>query len=347
MADLPADFEEFRLIAVGSGVPQQEFDVLRAPAERNLEQEGSLSLWDGPTIQKDAPINNPILEGADLQSYPRFSWNVFPQFRHRSCLTRTIPFAVQLLAGGFASFQPLPGLFFNLEAELNVWDNFNINRPSDSVLPHVRTDFVKYFTDGKNGIGEMDSQYRFRLSPTVYGSAKAGYLESMFAGAGGEVLWRPTGQRWALGIDAYEVWQRNFDRLFGLQAYKTFTGHISLYYQAPWYNLNFALRAGQYLAGDRGITVEVTRRFKTGIEIGAFATKTNVSAAQFGEGSFDKGIIIRIPLDWIAPIETQSLVGLDLRPTQRDGGQRLAGDATLWDETRRTSEGEILNTLGR
>ena len=38
-------------------------------------------------------------------------------------------------------------------------------------------------------------------------------------------------------------------------------------------------------------------RFSTGVEIGAFVTKTNVSAAQFGEGSFDKGIIIRIPLE--------------------------------------------------
>ena len=128
----------------------------------------------------------------------------------------------------------------------------------------------------------------------------------MFAGAGGEILWRPQGARWALGADVYHVWQRDFDRLLGLQHYHKTTGHISLYYDSPWYDLNFGLRAGQYLAGDRGITFQVTRRFSTGVEIGAFFTKTNVSAQQFGEGSFDKGIIIRIPLGWIAPLETQS-----------------------------------------
>ena len=38
------------------------------------------------------------------------------------------------------------------------------------------------------------------------------------------MLWRPEGQRWALGVDAYEVWQRGFDRLFDLQKYHVFTG---------------------------------------------------------------------------------------------------------------------------
>jgi hypothetical protein len=201
---------------------------------------------------------------------------------------------------------------------------------------------MKYFTQGKTGIGELEADYRFRLAPTVFVMARAGYLESMFAGTGGEILWRPEGARWALGADIYEVWQRDFDRLFGLQHYRQTTGHVTLYYDSPWYDLNFQLRAGQYLAGDRGVTFQVTRRFSTGVEIGAFVTKTNVSAQQFGEGSFDKGIIIRIPLGWIAPIETQSSIAMDLRPVQRDGGQTLGGDATLYETTRSISEGELI-----
>ena len=89
------------------------------------------------------------------------------------------------------------------------------------------------------------------------------------------------------------------------------------------------------------MTVEVTRRFATGIEVGAFFTRTNVSAQQFGEGSFDKGIIIRIPLGWMLPIETQGQYALDMRPIQRDGGQRLMADTVLYEETRRASQAEI------
>jgi hypothetical protein len=336
MADTPADVENFRFIAVVNGVPQQEFNILRGPVERQFVQSGSLDLFGGveTTSVEAPPMQNPPLSLAEQKSYPRFSWSIFPQLRQQ-LFDPSNPYAIQLLAGADANLELLPGLSLNGEAEASLYDNFNKNRAPDSSLPHVRSDFLQYFSKGKNGIGDLEIDYRFRVSPSVFAVAKVGYLESMFAGAGGEVLWRPEGQRWALGLDAYKVWQRNFDRLFGLQNYSVFTGHISVYYQSPWYGLNFAVHAGQYLAGDRGLTVEVTRRFETGVEIGAFMTRTNVSAARFGEGSFDKGIIIRIPLGWTLPIETQNQFNLDLRPVQRDGGQRLDGDVTLYEETRR------------
>ena len=36
--------------------------------------------------------------------------------------------------------------------------------------------------------------------------------------------------------------------------------------------------------------------------MGAFATKTDISAYEFGEGSFDKGIYFSIPLDIVSKI---------------------------------------------
>ncbi|MES2294547.1 MAG: YjbH domain-containing protein [Pseudomonadota bacterium] len=342
MKNAPSSIEKFRLIAVSNGIPQQEINVLRGPEERKFTQTDALDLFadSSGTIIAPPPLQNTVLTAAERHSYPRFSWSLYPQLR-QELFDPNNPFAIQLTAAAVGSMEIFPGLSFNGEAETSVFDNFNIGRQSESELPHVRSDFLKYFAQGKTGIGLLDSEYRFRLVPTVFAVAKAGYLESMFAGGGGEILWRPEGQRWAMGVDAYEVWQRGFDRLLDLQRYHVFTGHVSLYYASPWHDLNFMLSAGQYLAGDRGLTFQVTRRFSTGVEIGAFMTKTNVSAQQFGEGSFDKGIVIRIPLDWALPIETQGQWGIDLRPIQRDGGQRLMGDTTLFDETRRTSRAEI------
>ena len=94
-------------------------------------------------------------------------------------------------------------------------------------------------------------------------------------------------------------------------------------------------------AGDYGATFEITRRFTSGVEIGAWATFTNVPFSQFGEGSFDKGIIIHIPFEWGLPIYSQSSYNLRLASLTRDGGQRLSGDDSLYEETRRTSDGEI------
>jgi hypothetical protein len=338
--EAPPEIEKFRLIAVEGGLPVREFDILRGPMERSYEQEDG-TIFDHSVHILAPAMDQPVLAEAERDSYPRFVWAVYPQFR-QALFDPSQPFGVQFLAVAAAGLHLTPNLALYGSLEGNIYDDFNTARVSDSVLPHVRSDFMKYFTQGKNGIGNLNADYSFRLAPDVFAKVRGGYLESMFAGAGGEVLWRPEGARWALGADIYQVWQRDFDRLFGLQQYHVTTGHVSLYYDSPWYNLNFELRAGRYLAGDRGVTLQITRRFSTGVEIGAFATKTNVSSEQFGEGSFDKGLIIRIPLGWVAPIETQSQIGLDLRPVQRDGGQALAGDATLYDETRNTSEGELL-----
>jgi len=341
MTDAPPQIEKFRLIAVMGGIPQREFDVLRAPAERGFTQDGKLDFANNVT-SSPAPMQNPVLSAAEHGTYPKFSWDIFPQFR-QELFDPTNPLGVQFVAAASGSAELLPGLSLNGEVEANIWDNFNTNRPSDSVLPHVRTDFVEYFTQGKNGIGDLEGDYNFRISPDVFAFIRAGYLESMFAGVGGEVLWRPEEQRWAVGADLYDVQQRDFDRLFGLQSYRALTGHVALYYASPWYGLNFVVRAGQYLARDRGITLEISRRFSTGVEIGAFFTKTNVSSAQFGEGSFDKGIVLRIPIGWVAPIDTQTELDTILRPVQRDGGQRLSGDAILYEETRRNSQAEMTN----
>lgn len=339
-AEAPPDIERFRLIAVYSGVPQQEFDILRSPMERNYNQEDG-NIFDRSVSITPPALSQPALAAAADDNYPRFSWGLYPQFR-QALFDPNQPFGVQFLGVAGAGLELAPGLSIGGTLEINLYDNFDVSRTSDSALPHVRSDFIKYFTQGKTGIGSLAATYQFRLAPTVYASIRAGYLESMFAGGGGEILWRPEGARWALGADVYQVWQRDFDRLFGLQHYRQTTGHISLYYDSPWYDLNFQLRAGQYLAGDRGLTLQVTRRFSTGVEIGAFFTKTNVSAQQFGEGSFDKGIMIRIPLGWAAPIETQGQLAMDLRPVQRDGGQTLSGDAIMYEVTRATSEGELL-----
>ena len=345
MAETPASIETFRFIPVTNGMPQAQIEIPRGTAERSFAQQGSYSIFRDQGSYNPAPMSNPVLATAQRGSYPSFTWSVFPQFRQQ-LFDPNNPFGVQLLVGAEAIAELLPGLRLMGQFEVNLFNDFRVDRAPDSVLPHVRTDFVKYFSQGKNGIGALELEYNFRLAPSTFVSLKGGYLESMFAGVGGEILWKPEGLRWSLGMDIFHVKQRNFDRLLGLQPYQQTTGHMTLYYESPWYNLDFQFRVGRYLAGDWGTTVQVTRRFASGIEIGVFATKTNVSAAQFGEGSFDKGIVISVPISHLLPINTQQVFAMDLRPVQRDGGQVLAGDAQLYGRLRRASEAEFRRLSG-
>jgi hypothetical protein len=339
LADAPASVEIFRMISLYHGVPVRESRVLRAPLERILDFNGSnAEIRDAVSI-RPAPMDNPVLE-AQQADYPRFGWSIFPRIA-RSFFDPKAPAKFGIFADVDGYMELWPGMTLESTLEGSIYNNLGSNTPSNSTLPHVRSDFGLYYEHGANGISFLDATYRTRLATDLFAEAKAGYLEDMFMGAGGQLLWRPNGQRWALGVDVYLVWQRNFDRLLGVQHYNVATGHASLYYQSPWYGIDFAMHAGRYLAGDWGGTFEVSRHFATGMRIGAFATITNVPFAKFGEGSFDKGIIIRIPLEWLVPFNTQSAANLDFRPLSRDGGQRLVSDDSLYDETTRTGYGEI------
>jgi hypothetical protein len=119
------------------------------------------------------------------------------------------------------------------------------------------------------------------------------------------------------------VRQRDFDQLFTLRDYDVVTGHASLYWDTGWHGVSAQVDVGRYLAGDWGGTLKLKRRFSNGWELGAFATFTDVSSSEFGEGSFDKGIILTIPLDWALPFESRSQWSTVIRPLTRDGGQRL------------------------
>src|SRR5258706_8247418 len=155
----------------------------------------------------------------------------------------------------------------------------------------------------------------------------------MFGGVGTEWLYRPFGGKTAVGVDANYVRQRNFEQDFGFRDYRVATGHVTLYLDTGWQDVLATVSAGRYLARDVGATVQLSRVFKNGVTLGAYATKTNVSAAQFGEGSFDKGIFISIPLDAMLTRST-GLVGTVLwKPIIRDGGAKLSRQDTLYDIT--------------
>ena len=226
----------------------------------------------------------------------------------------------------------------------NIHDQFDrIERGSNSQLPKVRSNQVKYLKEGPSGLDRLALVQRGELGDDVYFKAFGGYLEEMYAGFGAEMLYRPFGSRFAVGANIMGVRQRDFDRKLGLRDYETVTGHVSAYWASPVYNLDVAVHAGRYLARDWGATLEIQKRFANGWSVGAFATLTDVPFDKFGEGSFDKGLVFRVPFNSFTGFNTQSAYRLIMRPLQRDGGQRINGwGTTLW-ETHRPTQYDHLN----
>jgi hypothetical protein len=340
MRHLPPDIEAIRLDLVQNGFTIVSVNLQRADLERAIENAGSPEeVWANAQLT----AGDTAFRGfTNAKAYPDFTWSLTPQLEQDlggpnnffiyevyAALSAEATLRRGWTVGGIFG----AGLFGNLS---------QLTLESNSTLPHVRSDLKDYLKDGKYGIYDLQTDYMFDIAPDWYGRVSAGLLEQMFGGIDAEVLYRPHGERWAVGLDVNHVWQRGFHELFGFQGYNVTTAHLSFYYKLPFFHLTAKLSVGQYLAGDRGATLELSRKFDNGIVVGAFATRTNVSAAQFGEGSFDKGIFISIPLDLFFGSPTQAKATYVYRPLTRDGGQMLDIKKPLYDET----DGADADTLG-
>lgn len=227
----------------------------------------------------------------------------------------------------------------------NNYHKFKYNAPSR--LPRVRTDIRQFTTTSDFTLPNLQLTHTRRLGRDLYGMAYAGYLEWMYAGVGGEVLWRPMGQSWALGANLNRVRQRDYDQHFGLRDYQVTTGHATLYYSFDARErIVGTLSVGRYLAGDDGATLNVARVFDNGVTMGAYATKTNVSSRDFGEGSFDKGIYFSIPFDNVLPRSTRGAAVINWNPLIRDGGAMLSRKYGLYGLTGERDERYFYDHIG-
>mgnify|MGYP001158824637 CR=1 FL=1 len=219
----------------------------------------------------------------------------------------------------------------------NITNNFDESRRrnSPSNLPKVRSDIVNYLIEGDEGLDSLFLEKRGSAYRGLHYRLFGGVLEQMYSGLGGEVLYQPFQSRLAYGLSANWVRQRAYDKSFRHFDYQTTTAFASIYWASPFYNYDVAVHAGKYLAKDVGATLEVRRTFNNGWMFGIWATKTDVSAEDFGEGSFDKGMFIRIPFDGLFGRNTRSNYQTRIRPIQRDGGARLEDfSGNLWWDIR-------------
>lgn len=214
---------------------------------------------------------------------------------------------------------------------LDNYDRFKYTAPSN--MPRVRTYLREYATTSRDTLPNLQLTHMGQLGRNHFYLAYAGLLESMFAGAGAEYLYRPVGSRLALGIDVNTVQQRGFSQKFDMRDYRVKTGHVTAYWDTGFQDLLVSGSVGQYLAGDRGVTLDLSKVFRNGVTIGAYATKTNVSAAQFGEGSFDKGVYLHVPFDAMLPRSGPSSALVLYAPLIRDGGAKLSRRYQLYDLT--------------
>jgi hypothetical protein len=234
------------------------------------------------------------------------------------------------------------------KASVNIWNNFDkLKLESSSILPHVRTDVNRYLRQSRDKpyISNLQSTYFFNPSGSIYAKLSGGLLEQMFGGYGFEVLYRPFNSVWGIGVEAWRVKQRDYKGEFGFLDYETTTGHLSFYLREPNSGLFLALSGGRYLAEDSGFTVDLSRRFKSGMNLGVFFSLTDISKEEFGEGSFDKGFYFNMPVQIFFNTYKKDQTSFSFRPITRDGAARLGHDYSLWSITGAANKWKLVNDM--
>lgn len=360
---MPASVEQFEIVPVVNGMPVSKVVIRRSDLEtQEFAIDGSDQILSrAQIVSVGAPQD---IAAMQTGAYPDFSWSLGPYARLR-LFDQNAPFKAGVGLQLNGRLEISPGLVLSGKVTKLAASNLD-DRPPIPVrkLQPVRS--ANYFYDkmGDPAIETLSLTYYQKLAPEVYGRVSVGYLERMFGGISTELLWMPTNRRWAIGAEVNYVAQRSPEQLFsftlpqemyqtdgpgtetGPGSYRVLTGHISGYYSFK-NGFHAQVDVGRYLAGDLGATLSLKREFENGWKVGAFVTKTDVSASDFGSGSFDKGITLEVPFSVLFGKQTRETRTTLLRPFGRDGGQRLEVDGRLYETVRSYRESGLTEQWGR
>ena len=195
----------------------------------------------------------------------------------------------------------------------------------NSTLENVRTRVVDYLQQGSKNIYISSMAIESIWSPynNIYAKLSIGYLETMYGGVAAEIMYKPFYSNTALSYEYNYVRSRGYDQKFSLSNYKVATNHLNVAHYHPKSNILAKWSYGNYLAGDTGYTLDLSRRMPNGWQAGFWFSNTNVSAEEFGEGSFDKGFYIHVPLSIFSKNYRKDMQSFSLRSMTRDGAQKL------------------------
>lgn len=340
---MPKSIDTFAVVLLRQGLPVIRVDTKRSDlSELEDDIDGSWRSLARADLSDPYQNASQPLDGI----YPRIDYRLSP-YTAFAFFDPDNPLRGDVGIQFKADLMLRPGLTFSGRLRQPLAGNIDqATRQSNSKLPHVRSDWVLYAQQSDLELNHLTAEYIWQPRKDVFARVTGGYLEPMYGGISGEILWYPVGSRLALGGEMNWTRQRDFDMLLDFRDYNVTTGHASIYYDVGS-EYRAQVDVGRYLAGDWGATFTLDREFNNGFKVGGFFTLTDVPFEEFGEGSFDKGITLEIPLTWFTGKPSKQVVGQVIRPVYRDGGARLNVRNRLYQHTRKQRGTRLASQWGR
>ena len=341
---VPNKIENFEIINQNAGLNLNKITVNRKNFKK-FEEENLYKLSIRDTKIEPADQESKNYQFQLKGNYPTTFFDVAPELRSQIGEYDGFFFG-DLSLSLYSETKFLRNLSLTTHASVGLYNGFgDLKLYSDSVLPHVRTDIVKYLKNSNDySIKRLQVDYFSQIGTNTYAKLTGGILESMFAGIGGEVLHRPFYKNYALGAELWQVKQREYNMMFRFLDYENTTGHVNFYYREPKSQILLIVRGGKFLAKDSGFNFDFSRRFFW-VSIRSFFSLTDISEAEFGEGSFDRGFYFHIPIEIFSSSYREGYSSFGLRPLTRDGAQLVQHNLHLYGVTEQGSFNNFSNNF--
>ncbi len=333
----PAEVRVIRLVLSSNGIPVLSFKTLRDDAtlyvDEKLTRKQFLLLSDG--------MDTDIVEGlpGKRMNHAWWDWKLKPSF-NTFLNDPSGFFKYRFGARGSISVFPWKGGSFVTGLE---WYPLNNVSSSNAPLANaVRSDTVEYLqNDVSLSILMMEQMEKFPWQ--TYGRASAGLLETQYAGVDAELAKPFFGGRLLMGISGSVVKKRDPDQIFGFKKNdwksRYGTAFVNTRLNLPEVEGAIDVKVGQFLAGDRGTKVTVSKFFN-GVILSAWysRTDTDLFVDSYNRGYHDKGISVTIPLRIFTGKDSKTSYDFSLSPWTRDVAQDIGHFTNLFDYIGRNTD---------
>lgn len=237
-------------------------------------------------------------------------------------------------------------IIIGADLRLNIADN--LSRHGRSYDKNSARRDIGAFTSQKVGADRLYISWLGNIGKDTSIALTAGYLEEMYGGFGGEILYRPFRKTYALGLEGYQAYKRAAHHDLDIR----FTGdsvtslHAKGWYEFPKSNITLHGRIGRYLDEDWGGTIALQKQMASGSYIKAAITATDKSddALWSSDTSYIAGsLTLHVPFSAfgktgeatrsILQISKKSGIHNVIETIGRDAGQVIAPPLSLYDIT--------------
>lgn len=228
-------------------------------------------------------------------------------------------------------------LYGTYTVKSSIYDMKDQDILNPSRIINVRTDTIRYNQANSFHVEQAFVQKSWNLGKGWFTRLALGYFEIAYAGLAWEAIYYPVQSNWAIGFEAAGLYKRKYYGL-GFQhkirkltddgaVYLPYTGlqyFVDFYYDYQPFNLDFKVSIGQFLARDKGIRMEGSRTFLSGLRVGLWYTLTNANDVINQSRYYDKGFFFSLPLDFFLNKTSRTRIGYAMSAWLRDCGAKAA-----------------------